>query len=276
MNSTLSELKSGTFTMSEGRIRTRSLEVHIVDHCNLRCAECCSLSPFLPKWCIDPSDLERDLRLARRALAPTWFKLVGGEPLLHPAIDECLAIARRSGLAEIVSVTTNGHLLPRTSPRFWTLTQALTISLYPAPALSAETVAWIERQAAQHDVRLNWKRQDRFVQMNRALPRDDAERTGEIYADCWLRRRCNLVSAGRFYTCTRPPHFETLLQESFQDDGITLHEGNTLAEELLAYLRREQPLAACARCEGGHAAEVPHRQMDLPELHAEREKWIAR
>src|SRR5262245_25034557 len=134
-------MRNGEYEIVEGRVQTRSLEVHIVDHCNLRCWGCCSLSPYLPKWRITSADLERDLRLARRVFAPQIFKLVGGEPLLHPDIDACLDIARQSGIAPVVSVTTNGFLLPRVSERFWQLTQALTVSLYPKPILPPETIA---------------------------------------------------------------------------------------------------------------------------------------
>ncbi len=268
-----SAAKNGVYAVLDGRVQTRSLEAHIVDHCNLRCAECCSLSPYLPRWFADPAELDRDLRLARRALAPEWFKLVGGEPLLHPAIDDCLAIARDSGIAKTVSVTTNGHLLPRMSPQFWQRVQALTISLYPEPALDPEIIEWIESRAGESGVQLNWKRQDTFVQMNSPVPRVDAQVTREIYAACWLRRRCHLIKAGRFYTCTRPPHFETVLGKSFADDGLALHEGPELVDDLLHYLRREQPLDACTRCEGGHAAAAPHRQMSRADLEATRLAW---
>ena len=110
---------NGHYELVAGRVQTHSLEAHIVDHCNLRCWGCCSLSPYLPRWCADPSDLEHDLGLARRILAPQIFKLVGGEPLLHPALDECLTVCRRSGIAPIVSLTTTGFLLPRASEYFW-------------------------------------------------------------------------------------------------------------------------------------------------------------
>ncbi|MGP1667113.1 MAG: hypothetical protein ACTS5I_14665, partial [Rhodanobacter sp.] len=49
------------YRVQDGRILTRSLEAHIVDHCNLTCAECCSLSPLLPAWLADPDALARDL-----------------------------------------------------------------------------------------------------------------------------------------------------------------------------------------------------------------------
>lgn len=50
---------------------------------------------------MEPEDLRRDLELARRVLAPCIFKLVGGEPLLHPRLLECLRIARESRIAPL-------------------------------------------------------------------------------------------------------------------------------------------------------------------------------
>src|ERR1044071_130474 len=149
-----------TYQIISGRVQTRSLEVHIVDHCNLKCWGCCSLSPLLPRWCIDPADLEEDLQKARRVVSPHYLKLVGGEPTLHPAIDDCLAIARRVAIAPIVSVTTNGFLLPRASERFWQLIQALTVSLYPNPRLPDDTISFIQKRADEAGIPVNWKRQD--------------------------------------------------------------------------------------------------------------------
>jgi cyclic pyranopterin phosphate synthase len=253
-----------------GRVLTRSLEVHIVDHCNLRCHACCSLSPYLPKWFIDPADLERDLRLACSALAPQYLKLVGGEPSLHPALDECLAVARRVLIAPVVSVTTNGFLLPRASDRFWQLTQALTISLYPHPRLPDETISLIEKRAGEFGIPINWKQQGEFVEMDIDEPRADASVTRNIYHDCWLRRRCHIVSHGRFYTCTRPPHFETFYgnDAGFRDDGLVLETGPDMAGRLRAYLQRPEPLKACSLCQGGSAPSRPHRQMSAAEVQA--------
>lgn len=255
------------YAISAGRIQTRALEVHIVDHCNLRCHACCSLSPYLPRWFIDPADLDRDLRLARGAIAPQFLKLVGGEPSLHPALDECLEIARNSAIAPVVSVTTNGFLLPRASARFWQLVQALTVSLYPQPRLPGETIALIEKRAAEHNIPINWKRQNEFVQMDVTGPHDTAV-TREIYEECWLRRRCHMVSHGRFYTCTRPPHFDTFHGPGFgyRDDGLILDAEPNMAQRIKTYLQRPEPLKACSICRGGNAPVAPHRQMSVSEV----------
>jgi len=261
-------MSNGHYEFISGRIQTRSLETHIVDHCNLHCWGCCSLSPYLPKWAIDPGELERDLLLARRVLAPRCFKLVGGEPLLHPGLDECLAVARRVDIAPTVSVTTNGFLLPRASDQFWRSIQALTVSIYPHPSLPADTIAFIERRAAEHAISVNWKRQNEFVDMDLDERRGDTQVTQEIYDDCWLRRRCHIVSKGRFFTCTRPPHFETFYgtEAGFDNDGIVLGEDPNMAEQILAYLRKPEPLHACSFCRGGNGPGRPHRQMAAGEI----------
>jgi GTP 3',8-cyclase len=251
-----------------GRVQTRSLEVHIVDHCNLRCHACCSLSPYLPKWTVPLTDFERDLRAAKTSIAPSMLKLVGGEPLLHPEIDECLRIARRQQVAPIVSVTTNAILLPRMSEVFWQLVQALTISLYPLPKLPEATIHLAKTKAAAHGIPINWKQQDSFVQMDLDTRREDDDETLAIYRECWLRRRCHLIRNGRFYTCTRPPHLATFYEDEnrFVDDGFPLHEGESAADALRAYLQRDEPLEACALCRGGDAAAAPHRQMSPAEM----------
>lgn len=250
-----------------GRVRTRSLEAHVVDHCNLTCAECCSLSPLLPAWLAEPAELERDLARASEIVAPSVFKIVGGEPLLHPRLLDLVRIARRARIAPRVSVTTNGLLLGRMPDALFESVDALTISLYPKPALSAEAVADIECRAARFDVALNWKRQERFVVMDRPAPSDDAAEVAAIYAECWLRERCHILRDGRFYACTRPPHFHTLHRGGldFTGDGVALDDRIT-AEALVAYLLREEPFEACARCFGGSASMVPHRLLSRNEL----------
>jgi GTP 3',8-cyclase len=264
------------YAVVEGRVKTRSLEAHIVDHCNLTCAECCSLSPRLRPRSTSPAALARDLALATAVLAPAVFKLVGGEPLLHPEIVELLRVVRRSRIAPRLSVTTNGLLLPRMPDAFWSELDALTISRYPSPVLPAALVAEVEHKAARFGVRLNWKQQDQFVKMSLPARRDDDAETTAVYARCWLRERCHLVYDGRFYTCTRPMHLQSLLgpHEDLAGDGLPLDGCRPAA--LLEYLRRETPLAACAHCAGGDAPMAPHRLLSGSELKQLRRATLLR
>jgi len=261
------------YSIRNGRVQTRSLEAHIVDHCNLTCAECCSLSPLLPKWWATPKELARDLQIATRYLEPRTFKLVGGEPLLHPKISEMARVARDSGIAPRISLTTNGVLLDRTDDALWEALDAMTVSLYPSPALSAETIERATQRAAHFGVEMNWKRQEQFVIMDKGERCTDEATTEDIYKRCWLRERCHTIRNGLFYTCTRPPHMRTLFDEneSFSHDGYSLVDGAS-ARGLVAYLTREQPLEACAYCHGGDAEMAPHRMRPRAELRQIRKR----
>jgi GTP 3',8-cyclase len=262
------------FAIVDGRVQTRSLEVHVTDHCNLQCRQCCSLSPFLPTHAVEPEQLARDLTLAHRVLAPGIFKLVGGEPLLHPQLLDCLRIARASGIAPIISVTTNGLLLGKMAEEFWEMLDALTLSVYPRPRLSDNLMAYIQSQTQRHDIALNIKNQDQFQHMTLDVPRTDAAETRSIFQTCWLRERCHMLRDGRFYLCTRPVHFDTFYQTHVfsEQDGVPLDDSPDLAEKLRAYLQNEIPLKSCELCLGGAGSLFPHRQLSRLEVLSRREE----
>jgi cyclic pyranopterin phosphate synthase len=258
----------GHYPVVDGRVQTRALEAHVVDHCNLTCAGCCSLSPALAARFDDPAALARDLALAARVLAPRVFKLVGGEPLLHPELAALAAAVRASGIAPRVSLTTNGLLLARAPDAVWAALDAVTVSLYPRVGPGDDDRARIAARAAEHRVALNWKRQDRFVAMDRATPCDDPAENAAVFGRCWIRERCHLLRDGVFYTCTRPAHFRSYLgaARDLSGDGLRLHEGPAMGGELLAYLTRAEALAACSLCHGGDAPTAPHRLLTRAEL----------
>jgi hypothetical protein len=263
------------YPIVDGRIQTRSLEAHIVDHCNLTCVECCSLSPLLPAWMADPDTLVGDLIRAARVLQPRVFKLVGGEPTMHPDLVTIIRKVRETGIAPTISVTTNGLLLTKMPDDFWDAVDALTVSLYPRPRLAEEVIEHVKAKAARFHVRVNWKPQDRFVRMTRDPASSDLVETEAVYRDCWLRERCHLLRDGVFYTCTRPAHFQTVHRGrvDFTQDGLRLHDGSSLLAEIETYLMRETPLQACFHCHGGSATMEPHRMMGRAELAAARARF---
>ena len=95
-----------------------------------------------------------------------------------------------------------------------------------------------------------------------APARDDARAAG-VFAGCWLRHRCHLLHAGRFYKCTRPPHLADVWSwPELRDDGITLDATpDALRGRLLDYLETAEPLASCAVCTGAAGGEEVHRQL---------------
>ncbi|KAA0251899.1 MAG: radical SAM protein [Acidobacteria bacterium] len=254
------------YEVRDGKVLTWSLEVHLVDHCNLSCAECCTLSPHLPERFADPSGLARDLALARTALSPALLKLTGGEPLLHPRLGDCLRVARESGIAREVSLTTNGLLLRRAPEALFELVDRITLSAYPSAPISDDALGWVLSRCERAGIVLNFKHASAFQRMTPERPVGDEEHAARVFASCWMKDRCHLLRDGRFFRCTRPPHLEARLRQLGIEvpladlDGVPL-EGEDLAGRILDHLDSGEPLRSCRSCLGNSGPFEPHRQL---------------
>ena len=247
--------------MTDGRVRTRSLELHIVDHCNLRCWSCYSLSPRLPKHFATPDEIHRDLALVEQVVSPHYVDITGGEPLLHPHIIDILKAVRTVRLRAIITVTTNGLLLDRMPEEFWMQIDALTISIYPKPLLPNHIRILAYQKAEKYNFVLDLKKQPTFQNMSRTDPCRDDRVNRSIFSSCGWRQSNHLIRDGYFYTCFRPPHFLTYYDKriDFTADGVRLHDGPELVDQIHRYLKRSIPLKSCALCLGTEGSPRPHR-----------------
>lgn len=265
--------RARSYPVEDGVVRTHSLEVHVTDHCNLRCAGCCVLSPLAARRFLEPRELARDLAWARQVLRPTVFKLSGGEPLLSPHIVDLVRIAKASEIAPRVSLTTNGLLLSRAPDTLFEDLDAITLSVYPDAGIDEPALAEIRARADRFGVALNEKRQDAFQAMTRPAPERDPAVVQAIYDSCWLRHRCHTLRDGLLHACSRPPGIGALPlagQFSVSHDGLSLEPRPTLAAEVQAWLERREPLASCTHCLGGTGAFFPFRQLTRIEVRARR------
>ncbi len=254
------------YEMSDGRVRTRSLELHIVDHCNLSCWACSSLSPYLPVSVASPVDIKRDLELIEQVITPHYVDITGGEPLLHPDMIGVLKTVRTVKLRAIITVTTNGLLLDRMPEEFWTLIDGLTISIYPKPLLPNHIRNLAYKMAETYNFVLDMKRQHTFQEMSRHEPCADDKINRAMFNSCSWRQSNHMIRDGYFYTCFRPPHFQTFYGKriNFTADGVRLHDGPELVDQILRYLQRSIPLKSCALCLGSEGSSKPHRLLPQP------------
>lgn len=260
------------YAIEEGVVPVHSLEVHVADHCNLRCARCCVLSPLASRRFLAPAELARDLGWAKAVLRPSIFKLSGGEPLLAPEIVALVRLAKESAIAPVVSLTTNGVLASRAPDELFELLDAMTVSVYPDAGIDEASLARLHERAARFGVRVNEKRQPAFQAMTRPR-RADTATTSAVFESCWLRHRCHTLREGMLYACSRPPSidvFEGACGAISAADGVSLEPRPSLAREVQALLERDRPFASCARCFGGTGALHPFRQLTRAEVVARR------
>lgn len=268
---------------SDGRVAVESVELHVVEHCNLRCAQCCNISPYLAARTMSVDEVRDACARIRSALRPDVLKIMGGEPLLHPDLGGVLRAVRQSGVAPRVRLFTNGLLLRTLDDATFSAIDELTVSSYASAPVRHDILAETEARAARFDVVLNVKGVSTFsTVLTSAVNDDDAVRA--VYDACWLRHRCLVVRGGRFYKCTRAAyhrefHARVARGEGGARDADDAHEAPVAEREApeaslgvsldapdfaaraAAYLSAREPLASCRRCLGSSGPLAPHVQL---------------
>jgi organic radical activating enzyme len=252
------------YDVLDGRIQTEACEINVVHHCNLSCRSCSHLSPIFRREVVDPDAVYRDLSCLAPHYEPTHVRLLGGEPLLHPALDAVAEAARASGISDRIRVITNGTVFARLRPAIWEQIDELHVSLYPGHEVDADEQARVNAEAAAHGVDVTWKRFGYFRESYSEVGTDDRELVSAIYTTCQIahRWRCHNVVDGAFYKCPQAYFVGRTLAgaEHARDDGVELVDSPLLGEELLRYLTEEEPLRACRNCLGSVGRLFRHEQ----------------
>jgi organic radical activating enzyme len=251
----------------DGRIVEASCGLLVAEHCNISCRGCSNLSPLFPRRFVDVDVVYRDLSMLAKAYRVQFVRILGGEPLLHPRLPDLLAAVRASGLADGIEVITNGTLLARMSEACWEQIDLLLVSAYPDTKLPAdEVVRWTAR-ADRHHVALVVQRFDEFREQYAAHGTSDTGVVRRIYDACQIVHtwRCQIVSDGYLYKCVQSYTVPRALDRegpSITADGLRIVDAPSFRDDLLAYLRSDEPLEACRRCLGTAGRLFRHQQVD--------------
>ncbi len=256
---------------TDGRVAVESVEIHVVEHCNLRCAQCCNVSPYLPKRSMSVAEVRATCERLREVVRPDVLKIMGGEPLLHPDVGGVLRAVRESGVAARIRLFTNGLLLRTLDDAAFSALDELTVSSYASAPLRPDLVAETEERARRFDVVLNLKPVDTFSTVLSRLARNTPEAQA-AYDACWLRHRCLVVREGVFYKCTRAAYhadYHAFVDVEARDadaeatqraQGIRL-DAEDFAVRLASYLGSSEKLESCTHCHGSSGPLARHVQL---------------
>lgn len=253
---------------SQARIEIPGFCYTLLDHCNLACRGCDHDSPFAPARFTSLEEFDRDLRALSRVLHAHDLRMGGGEPLLHPQVEGFFEAARASGVADRLTLVTNGLLLHKASPRLWSLIDGVYLSVYPGVRLP-EPLSAYEAAARQHGVHFDAADQSVFLHtlLNRRI--EDPALVAAVYRECKMTGEwwCHTIHEGRYYKCSIAP-FSTRRMARLgvaydpAGDSVALHGNPALREDIERLVARREPLAACACCLGTSGPEEPHRLLD--------------
>lgn len=242
---------------SAPRVEPKTYSVRIFAHldfngnttCNFACASCSHLAPFTKAEWMTPEILERDLDALKPFMRFDRVQAVGGEPLLHPDLTELLTVARKSGIAEKVTVITNGSLLRKASPVFWRAIDVLKLSVYSK--LDPAVIQLAKERCADYAVMFEpTDYPDFYKQFTR-------EKTDGVksFTGCVWKNDCHSVHFGKYYRCPQSIFFHKQFDDLVPGaDGLPL--AGLTEEKLTAFLDRTDPLTSCSHCTGGHGETV--------------------
>ena len=178
------------------------LEFHIADHCNMNCKACGHHSSLVTKPVFpDIKKFTCDFEQFHKFIDDiTIIRIMGGEPLLNPEVNEYIKLTRRLYPLADLQVVTNAILLLKMPEEFFDTLQSnnvsLDISLYP-PMLSkaASIVQFLqEKQIRFHMSQPIKKFQSMFsiTKNNQAL---------DSFLNCGY---CATIYGGKTAVCTAP------------------------------------------------------------------------
>lgn len=253
-------------------------EINLVDHCNLNCQCCNHFSPIAKENYIDTDILQKQLRRVSELFNNCVgnIMLLGGEPLLHKKICECMLITRKEFPTAHIQIYTNGILLPKMSDQFWETCRKADVQImltrYP---ITFDYDICIERANKENvEISYNWESEDKQKTTYRLpIELNGGNNPYTNFALCDHANRCIVLKNERFYTCPFGAYVN-ILNERFdkhfpQNDknSISIYEVDS-KEAIIDFLKK--PIKLCEYC------NVCNYKWDIPWRVSRRElkEWV--
>lgn len=224
------------------------LEMHIVEYCNLNCRRCGHYSNIGYKEYISVKDFKKTVkRLKKIFKTVTTFRIMGGEPLLHPDLLKILELSRHYLRKTNIRIATNGLLLDKQKDNFWEKCRQLNIgidmTIYP-PLRNKEEPMHALCNSKGVDLFTGYKVENFFAIRNRKGT-SDPKKSIEI---CRKGSFCPIIKNGRLYVCAVAVYISNYNKKFNQTipegKGIDIYKHS--GKELLQFLF--EPEETCRYC----------------------------
>jgi cyclic pyranopterin phosphate synthase len=239
-----------------------SLESNVTFYCQNKCASCNHMIPLVEHpYHVDPAVIERDLKAMSKIAHSLEYSIVGGEPTLHPQIVDIIRIIKRSGIANLILMYTNGQAMKHLPDAFFEELDLLRVDPYK---IDEEQKDYIKRRCLKAGLPIEWHSTQFMRQFYRN--KHTPEKAAKLFKHCWFRYNRSVVDEGYFYRCCTSPFIpQYLLGQERTADAIPV-EGLT-EEKLIAYLNPPETPDICYVCSGNFGEPVGWHETT-------REKWL--
>ena len=226
------------------------LEFHVADHCNLNCKACEHYSGLVkePRF-TNLEKFTRDFERLHELIDDLgMIRILGGEPLLNPELNEYIKLSRRLYPQANIRVVTNALLLPKMPEEFFeTLRRCnatIDISFYPPLESKMPAIkSLLEEKRVQFHIGPLYKK---FTCKQTLIPHDYPR---EIFLQC-VQANCHNLYDGKIAACFLPfttKYFNAYYGKNLPEDGaLNLYDETLTTEKLKAHLLT--PFERCRYC----------------------------
>lgn len=254
------------FLSKQLRKEALNFEVSLAEHCNLNCQSCNHFSPLAEKKFLDVSEYEMELRRLTELFGKKIGRvmLVGGEPLLHPRLEDIMDISRQYLPDAPIYFITNGLLFPKMKESFWRKCRKNVINIKVTQYPVKFDYAYWECYAKNQGIDISNENPERIKTTYRLpLHREGQFNPYVNYAKCYHANQCVVLREGRLYTCPISAWIDMLNRyygESFpqmEANSIDIYETEDSRE--IEWLLK-QPVPMCEYCDiAGYEYNIPWR-----------------
>jgi len=255
-----------SYCIKDRKIRSATIEVNVVFHCNLSCRACSHLSPYSKPYFVDPDSLHNDLIILSKYFHAERINLLGGEPLLHPRLLDIIDVVKDTGIADKIRVVTNGLLLSSIDEYFWRAIDELSISVYPQTEAKLNIDSY-KHYAQKYNKKIEILYFDYFREAYSEVGTDDIYLIRRIFKTCQIAHiwQCHTVHNGFFYKCPQSLFIPMILKNKekhlFDADRVKIIDSDDFFVNLLNYLQSSEPLKTCRFCLGSVGKLFPHQMI---------------
>lgn len=252
-------------------------EFHIVEHCNLKCRGCTHFAPLAQEEFLSLEEFESDIKRLSMLTGGVarFINLLGGEPLLHPQVEEFGVIARKYFPETTIRIVTNGILLSNMTDIFWEKCSKNNISIgvtrYPIGINYNE----IEKKITERGVDfVSFSGSDMRCEMWKlSIDFEGKQRPIDNFMKCPRANACVFCAHGKIYTCATMAnigHFNKFFNADIklsESDYVDIYKVEKI-EEIFEYLSNPTPF--CRYC------DISKREYGNRWIRSEKniEEWI--
>jgi len=263
----------GSVKMTESGLVVPALTVIVGQACSLKCKHCANFSPFAPASA-KHYPLEKlcdDLRVIFESVH--WLEKVqvqGGEPFLYAELPELLDFIRGSGKTGILTVATNGTIVPKENVFQSMRRNHVRVRISSYPNVSKETVAQLTERLKECDLEIwdyEFASDDAMWYDMGGISAVPAEASDEAAQRRFLAcpfHDCFTLENGKISRCGRAVMAEVLQGfTSRESDLLPVVPAEDFSTRLWKYLDTPAYMEACRHCYGTEGGKViPAQQLE--------------